>query len=145
MELAQLPRPLSRTTANLSSASDDELIAEVIVGSDAAFEALYQRHSPGMLAMARQMLGSPTEAEDAVQHAFLAAYRELESGVTPTYPRAWLYAICRNRCLNLLRDLREVPDPEAAESEPSTVGLADEVERRSELRDLLREMRRLPE
>src|SRR3954447_18791690 len=143
MELAQLPRPLSRTTANLSSASDDELIAEVIVGSDAAFEKLYQRHSPGMLAMARQMLGSPTEAEDAVQHAFMAAYRELESGVTPTYPRAWLYAITRNRCLTMIRDRRDVAaEPDA---EPSTVGLAEEVERRSELRDLLRDMRRLPE
>jgi len=142
MELAQLPRPLSRTAASLSSASDDELIAEIIVGSDAAFEALYQRHSPGMLAMARQLLDSPTEAEDVVQHAFLAAYRELESGVTPTYPRAWLYAIARNRCLTIIRDRREV----AAEvSEPSTVGLAEEVERRSDLRDLLRDMRRLPE
>jgi RNA polymerase sigma factor (sigma-70 family) len=142
MEVAQLPRLLSRTAASLSSASDDELIAEIIVGSNAAFEVLYQRHSPGMLAMARQLLDSPTEAEDAVQHAFLASYRELESGVTPTYPRAWLYAIARNRCLTLIRDRREV----AAEvAEPSTVGLAEEVERRSDLRDLLRDMRRLPE
>src|SRR3954471_7925874 len=142
MELAHLPRPLHRTAASLSSASDDELIAEIIVGSDAAFEALYQRHSTGMLSMSRQILDSPTESEDAVQHAFMAAYRELEGGVTPTYPRAWLYAIARNRCLTMVRDPREV----AAEvTEPSTVGLAEEVERRSELRDLLRDMRRLPE
>src|SRR3954471_15262275 len=145
MELAQLPRAPIRTAANLSSATDDELIAEIIVGSNAAFEALYQRHSPGMLAMARQLLHSPTEAEDAVQHAFMAAYRELEGGVTPAYPRAWLYAIARNRCLNLVRDRRDVADSEAAENEPSTVGLAEEVERRSDLRDLMRDMRRLPE
>jgi RNA polymerase sigma factor (sigma-70 family) len=145
VELAQLPRPPSRTAASLSSETDEGLVAAIAGGSDAAFEALYSRHAPGMLAMARHMLDSPSEAEDAVQHAFMAAYREIDGGVRPAYPRAWLYAIARNRCLNLLRDRREVADPEAAEAEPSTVGLAEEVERRSELRDLLRDMHRLPE
>jgi RNA polymerase sigma factor (sigma-70 family) len=88
------------------------------------------------------MLGSPSEAEDAVQHAFMVAYRELDGGVTPAYPRAWLYTIARNRCLTLMRDRREVA---ATVGEPSTVGLAEEVERRSDLRELLRSMRRLPE
>jgi RNA polymerase sigma factor (sigma-70 family) len=142
MELAQLLRPAGRTAADFSSASDDELVRAVANGSHGAFEALYDRHCSGMLSLARQLLDSAPEAEDAVQHAFMAAYREIGEGVVPAYPRAWLYAIVRNRSLTILRDRREV----AAEvEEPSTVGLAEEVERRSDLRELVQAMHRLPE
>ena len=44
-------------------------------GSDAAFEAIFERHHRAVLALCRHMLGSHQEAEDAVQHTFLAAYR----------------------------------------------------------------------
>jgi RNA polymerase sigma factor (sigma-70 family) len=121
-------------------------VAAVARGSPAAFEALYERHCPGMLALARQLLDSPSEAEDAVQQAFTSAYRELSGrGVRPEFPRAWLYAITRNRCLNAIRDRREVASESARSAEPSTIGLAEEVERRSDLRDLLKAMHRLPE
>ena len=142
MELAQLVPSPARTAASLSSRDDEKLVAEIVRGSDAAFEALYDRHCPGMLGLARQMLNSPSEAEDAVQGSFMSAYRQMRDGVTPAYPRAWLYAIVRNRCLTVLRDRREVPGEVA---EPSTAGLAEEVERRSDLRELLRSMQRLPE
>ena len=144
MELAQLPRP-ALTPARYSSKADDEIVAAIAGGSDAAFEALYERHCPGMLALARQILDSPSEAEDAVQQAFTSAYRELSDGFRPEYPRAWLYAIARNRCLTVIRDRREVASEELEPAEPSTVGLAEEVERRSDLRDLLKAMHGLPE
>ena len=104
---------------------------------------LYERHWQGMARLAERMLGSPTEAEDAVQHAFTAAYRQIDAGFTPDRPRAWLYAITRNRCLTIVRDRREVPGetPEVV----STVGVAEQAESRSDLRELLSQMQRLPE
>ena len=45
--------------------------------------------------------------------------------------KPWLYAIARNRCLSILRARREQP---LDELEPSTAGLAEEVQRRAELR-----------
>ena len=52
-------------------------MSEVRAGSDRAFEVLFDRHYPRLLAFCRHLLGSVEEAEDAVQHTFLAAYRDL--------------------------------------------------------------------
>jgi hypothetical protein len=53
----------------------------------------------------------------------------------------WLYRIARNNCISTLRRRRE----EAEEPEPSTVGLAPQVEAREELRSLLGDLNTLPE
>lgn len=111
----------------------------------AAFEALYARHQPAVLSFCRHLTGSREDAEDAVQHTFLAAYRQLVEGGTDLDLRPWLFTVARNRCLSLLRARREAVagDPEVVS--PSFDGLAAEVERRQELRDLVRDMGRLPE
>jgi RNA polymerase sigma factor (sigma-70 family) len=77
-----------------------------------------------------------------VQHTFAAAYQQLVEREPPEHLRAWLYATARNRCLDVLRTRRELPTnvPPA-----STAGLSDEVERRSDLRDLVDDIGRLPE
>jgi Sigma-70, region 4 len=60
----------------------------------------------------------------------------------PEHRRAWLYATARNRCLDVLRTRRELP----TELPPaSTAGLSEEVERRSDLRELVDDIGRLPE
>ena len=87
----------------LRLASDERLVEHVRSGSEAAFEALFDRHHRGVLAFCRHMLGSVEEAEDAVQHTFLAAFRELVGSRKPVQLRPWLYTIARNRCLTLLR------------------------------------------
>jgi RNA polymerase sigma factor (sigma-70 family) len=77
-----------------------------------------------------------------VQHTLAAAYRQLVEREPPEHLRAWLYTTARNRCLDVLRTRREAP---AVLSPASTAGLSDEVERRSDLRDLVDDIRRLPE
>ena len=112
-------------------------------GDAEAFAALYERHHRGLLSFCRHTLGSREEAEDVVQHTFLAAYRQLgEQGRTLEAPRAWLYTVARNGCLTLLRTRRESGRESA---EPATAGLADEVQRRADLRDLLSDVAELPE
>jgi RNA polymerase sigma factor (sigma-70 family) len=89
------------------------------------------------------MLGSQEEAEDAVQHTFAAAFNDLQrNGDRKIILKPWLYTIARNRCLSVLRARRE----QTSElMELPTEGLQEQVARRAELRDLLADLRELPE
>src|SRR5215213_1312749 len=75
----------------LRLASDERLVEHVRAGSEAAFEVLFDRHHRGVLGFCRHMLGSVEEAEDAVQHTFLAAYNELVGSTKHVQLRPWLY------------------------------------------------------
>jgi RNA polymerase sigma factor (sigma-70 family) len=135
-----------RSGALLRAASDERLVARMRAGDDGAFEVLYDRHHQGLLAFCRHMLGSPEEAEDAVQHVFLAVHRRLRTDARPVQLKPWLYAVARNRCISVLRARRDAIGLDEA-GEPSADGLAvaAEVERRQDLRDLLGDLRRLPD
>jgi RNA polymerase sigma factor (sigma-70 family) len=88
------------------------------------------------------MLRSQEEAEDAVQHTFIAAHSDLMGSDKPIRLKAWLYTIARNRCLSMLRARREqVELPE----ELPTAGLSDAVVERDDLRRLLADVHDLPE
>lgn len=89
------------------------------------------------------MLGSAEEAEDAVQQTFLSAYNDLMASDKPIHLRAWLFTIARNRCYSILRARREQPVGELEEM--ATEGLATQVQRRQDLRDLVTDLQRLPE
>jgi RNA polymerase sigma-70 factor (TIGR02960 family) len=56
-----------------------------------------------------RILGSVQDAEDMVQETLLAAWRGLERFEGRSSPRAWLYRIATNRCLNVLRGRRRRP------------------------------------
>jgi RNA polymerase sigma factor (sigma-70 family) len=133
-------------TRLLRAVSDERLVAAVRAGDERAFEVLYDRHHRALLAFCRHMLGSREEAEDALQHVFVSAHRNLRGGVREIQLKPWLFAIARNRCLSILRARRETVALDAA-PEPSSDGLAvaGEVERRQELRDLLGDVARLPD
>jgi RNA polymerase sigma factor (sigma-70 family) len=127
----------------LRLAGDDRLVAQIQRGSDAAFEVAFERHGPGILAFCRHMLGSPEEAEDVVQHTFAAAYRDLQrGGEREIVLKPWLFTIARNRCLSVLRARHELPQGEA---DVATSGLTEQVEQRAELRELLADIRQLPD
>jgi RNA polymerase sigma-70 factor (ECF subfamily) len=59
---------------------------------------LYERYARQLHAFCRARLPSPEEAEDAVQHTFLNAYRSLRGGTVPRAEAAWMYAIAANVC-----------------------------------------------
>jgi RNA polymerase sigma factor (sigma-70 family) len=124
-------------------ASDARLVALIREGRRLAFEVAYDRHQRSILSFCRHVLGDPQEAEDAVQHTFLAAYNDLISSDKPIQLKAWLFAIARNRCYSVLRARREHPAADLSE-ETATEGLATQVQRRQDLRDLVLDMRRLP-
>ena len=118
-------------------------MARVRAGDERAFELVFDRYHRSLLAFCRRMLASDEEAEDALQHTFMAAYRALRSSERPIHLKAWLYTIARNRCLSILRARREqvaLDDGHAASD-----GLAADVDRRAELRGLLADLEQLPE
>jgi RNA polymerase sigma factor (sigma-70 family) len=122
--------------------SEGALIARVRAGDDAAFETLYDAYHRRLLAFCQHMLGSREEAEDVVQHTFLAAYRCLCAGDDVVALKPWLYTIARNRCVSVVRARRE--EIALEDRAPATEGLAAEVDRRADLRLLVRDVQRLP-
>lgn len=136
----RLPRTLLR------GAGDERLVEHVRAGDRVAFEVLYDRHHRGVLAFCRHMLGGADEAEDAVQHTFVAAYRALLADDREIQLKAWLYTIARNRCLSVLRARRDQVALDHVEPLlPATRGLAAEVQERDDLKALLADLQRLPE
>ncbi|MBV8431352.1 MAG: sigma-70 family RNA polymerase sigma factor, partial [Solirubrobacterales bacterium] len=128
---------------SLRLVSDEHLVALVRDGEVSAFESIYDRYHRGILSFCRHLLGDPEEAADGAQHTFLAAYSAIIASDKPLLLRAWLYTIARNRCYSVLRARRQQPAADLVE--PVTEGLATQVMRREDLRQLLVDMRRLPE
>ena len=89
------------------------------------------------------MTGSREDGEDALQQTFLRAHRALLAGRAPDAVRPWLFAIARNRCRTLMAARR--PAATAEEVEVAFDGLADDVRRRADLRELVADLGRLPE
>ena len=136
------PAGLRRPARLLRLASDEQLVAYVRAGDEGAFEAIYDRHHAAILGFCRHMLGTREEAEDALQHTFLAAFRDLTRSTKRIELRPWLFTIARNRCLSLLRMRRA--QVALDDAEPSTDGLAATVERREDVRELLADLAQLP-
>jgi RNA polymerase sigma factor (sigma-70 family) len=146
VEASALPRArvlAPRSRRLLAALGDERLVEQLRRGNDAAFEAIYDRHHRGILAFCRHMLGSQEEAEDAVQHAFAAAYTDLRKDDREIRLKAWLYTIARNRCLSILRARRE--QPTELDDKIATAGLAESVQQRADLRELLGDLGRLPD
>src|SRR5829696_3812951 len=123
---------------------DDARLATLVGRGDAhAFELLYDRHHASLLAFCRHMLGNREDGEDALQQAFLRAHRALAGGRMPDRMRPWLFSIARNRCLTLIASRREAALP-VDDLEPSFDGLAADVQRRADLRELVADLGRLP-
>ena len=126
--------------------TDERLIALIRRGHHAAFEALVQRYQPRLLAFCRHMLGSQEDAEDVLQEAFAAAFNAICADERPINARPWLYRIARNRCLNHLRRPSALGQDEMDIFErDGGTSTADTVHSREEFRQIVADVRELPE
>jgi RNA polymerase sigma-70 factor (ECF subfamily) len=80
---------------------DGTLVAAALMGEDAAFERLVQRYQPALLHVAHNRLGRRELAEDAVQEAFLCAFKWLDSYDSKYSFRTWLWTILLNQCTRI--------------------------------------------
>ncbi len=89
---------------------EDFLLARLRAGEQAAFEDVVRTCSGRMLATARRILRSEEEARDALQDAFLAAFRALPSFDGAAQLSTWLHRIVVNAALMRLRSRRRHPE-----------------------------------
>jgi RNA polymerase sigma-70 factor, ECF subfamily len=90
---------------------DTELIGNILSGDMRAMETLMRLHNRTLYRTARAILGDDAEAEDAVQEAYLRAYRALGTFRGESKLSTWLVRITANEAL--MRRRRN-PRPAAA-------------------------------
>jgi len=138
---------LARRSPLVKLQGDEKLIAMIREGQAWAFEALFDRYQSRLLAFCRHMLPSEQDAEDVLQDVFVSAHKAMLKDNRPIKVKPWLYRIARNRCLNHLR--RPVPEgsDEMMDEHPFNGGTttADQVQTRDELREVLSDVKHLPE
>lgn len=96
--------------------SDADLLAAHVAGDPNAFATLVHRHQNRLWATALRMMRNPHDAADALQDAYLAAFRRAEGFRGEAQVTTWLHRIVMNACLDRLRKqqrrLAEQPLPE---------------------------------
>jgi RNA polymerase sigma-70 factor (ECF subfamily) len=81
-------------------------------GDQHAFALLVKHYDPGLRALAYRLLGDPDRMDDALQEAYVKAFRGLSSFRGESSLGTWLYRIVYNACLDeLKRDRRLVRLP----------------------------------
>lgn len=83
--------------------TDRELMARVVEGDEAAFTGLVERFGGRLLTVARRLLGSRADAEDAVQRALLLCYTSAGTYAPAWAVSTWMYRILTNVCVDELR------------------------------------------
>ena len=79
------------------------LLMGLRAGNEPAFEHLVRHYGGRMLAVARRFLTCEADCADAVQDAFLSAFRSLNSFAGGSSLGTWLHRIVVNACLMKLR------------------------------------------
>jgi RNA polymerase sigma factor (sigma-70 family) len=133
-----MPRLRSTTTSTAG------LVDRARAGDAEAFTELVRQHQDRAYATALTMLGDPGRAQDAVQDAFLVAFRNLGTLRASQAFGIWLRQIVRHQASRVLRGQRFDADlrPNTASSSPDP---ADAAERRDDLRRILQAIDELPD
>jgi RNA polymerase sigma-70 factor (ECF subfamily) len=104
--------------------SDADLIAAHVAGDPLAFTELVRRHRDRMWAIALRTLGDPEEAADAVQDAFISAFRSVGGFRGQAQVSTWLHRIVVNACLDRIRRNRARPTSPLPDTGPGEPALA---------------------
>jgi RNA polymerase sigma factor (sigma-70 family) len=94
----------ARADQDAASAEDDRALARRAAGGDrTAFELVMRRHNRRLYRLARASLRDDAEAEDAVQEAYLSAFRSIGQFRGEASLCTWLSRLVLNECLNRAR------------------------------------------
>ncbi|MGH0032625.1 MAG: sigma-70 family RNA polymerase sigma factor [Myxococcota bacterium] len=94
------------------------LIDRLRAGDDAAYDELVRAYGARLLAVARRFLRTEDDARDAVQDAFLAAFRSIDRFEGNARVSTWLHRIVVNASLMKLRTRRRKPEQSIEELLP---------------------------
>lgn len=102
---------------------DVALARAAALGDREAFEQIVRLHGPGMLRYARRVLHDAGDAEEAVQDAFVAAWRSLDRYRGNSALRTWLFGLTSHKAVDLARRARPRPvDDELLAARPAGAG-----------------------
>ncbi|AET66000.1 RNA polymerase sigma factor, sigma-70 family [Desulfosporosinus orientis DSM 765] len=123
---------------------DAEIIRLVLAGHHEQYAGLVQRYQEPLILFLRRILNSEEDSFDCAQEAFLAAYRNLNR-YSKEYPfRAWLYAIARNKALDLMRkrhrEVLSIPDETMVDQRPNPEEVVLAKEETALLSEVLHEL-----
>ncbi len=105
--------------ASLAQASDAQLLHRFArAGEQQAFAMLVKRHGPMVWGVARRLLRSHQDAEDAFQASFLVLARKAASLRQPQLLTSWLHGVAHRTALHL-RSRHKYAVPLEAEHEPA--------------------------
>jgi RNA polymerase sigma-70 factor (ECF subfamily) len=82
------------------------ILERLRAGDDAAYEELIRTNGGRMLVAARRILPTDEDAQDAVQDAFLSAFKKIDTFQGQSKLGTWLHRIAINAALMRLRSLR---------------------------------------
>lgn len=85
------------------SLSDAVAVERTLAGERDAYRILVERHSHYVYRLAYRMTGSPHDAEEVVQEAFLRAYQKLSQFAGQANFGTWVYRIAANYAIDRLR------------------------------------------
>jgi RNA polymerase sigma-70 factor (ECF subfamily) len=95
---------------------DRALMRRIRHGDETAFTELVTRHGGRMQGVARRLLGSRADAEDAVQRAFMKCFTAAGAYRPEWAVSTWLYRILANVCFDEIRRRRARPEVNEAPS-----------------------------
>jgi RNA polymerase sigma-70 factor, ECF subfamily len=104
-----MTQPRAKRTAG-AVLDDNELVRRAAARDSEAFRTIMQRHNRRLYRIARGVLRNSTEAEDAVQEAYVSAFTHLDSYRGESPLAAWLARITMNEALGRLRRQRPTVD-----------------------------------
>ncbi|MGI9038865.1 MAG: RNA polymerase sigma factor [Gemmatimonadota bacterium] len=136
----------ARSTSEAGEASDADLVARALAGSEPAFAELVDRYNDLLCRHAGRILGRADDAEDVVQGAWIKAFRRLRQCRDPERFGAWVFRITANACKDAIKAERRevVPMESVAELEDSGDGPAEAALHWDQSRRIEAALRRLP-
>jgi RNA polymerase sigma-70 factor, ECF subfamily len=90
--------------------SDASLVARLQAGDAEAYETLVRVHGGRLLSVARRFLPNTEDAQDAVQEAFIKAFRAIGTFQERAQLQTWLHRIVVNTALMKIRSRRRRPE-----------------------------------
>src|SRR5678815_4787357 len=110
----------SAATSPSRTPTDLAVVDEIRAGDHAQFAVLVRRYNQRLFRTARAILGDDIEAEDAVQQAYLDAYRNLDQFRGEAGFGTWLTRITVNAAIARLRGRRRLAEVTVSDAAPST-------------------------